>query len=234
MIHEEINYEAIALWEATYADDEDVWMPSIYSPLKEKSILFIGLNPSFSDRGFSTILAKSAYPNISPREFYDWKNRSKFNLVIAIEIEKIAKDIYSYFKKFKDIAGDLNLEWEHIDLFFYRETNQGQLKKVILNKDGMNEFGRKQLELSKKLLEAIKPKIIVVVNAFASNVFYNEYNLKRNFDEELGCHVTDLNGQSVPVFLASMLTGQRAMDNYSFERLKWHIKQVYEQVVLSK
>jgi len=91
MINEEINRDAIALWEVTYPVDEKVWMPSIYPPLKGESILFVGLNPSFSDRGFHTILTDSKHSSIPHKDFYSWKNKSKFNLATAIEIAKESK-----------------------------------------------------------------------------------------------------------------------------------------------
>lgn len=42
------------------------------------------------------------------------------------------------------------------------------------------------------------------------------------WDEELGTYTYKNN----PFFFSSMLTGQRALDNGSFERLVWHIKKV--------
>lgn len=229
MITEEINRRVIALWEDEYPNSKDVWMPLVYPPLQEESLLFIGLNPSFSDRGFRTILADTPYTNVSPRKFFHWRNRSKFDIATAIAIESVAKKKYRFFAKFRDISDYMEVPWEHIDLFFYRQTSQKEFKPIVLQKDRVNEFGGKQLELSKSLIEAARPQIIVVANALAAQVFQKEFDPK--FDEELGCHVMALNEQSVPVFLASMLTGQRAMDTYSYQRLKWHIRHVYGRAI---
>ena len=46
------------------------------------------------------------------------------------------------------------------------------------------------------------------------------------FDDKIGTYKITLNEKSVPVFFSSMLTGQRALDKGSFERLKWHVKNV--------
>ena len=73
----------------------------------------------------------------------------------------------------------------------------------------------------KELILKAKPKVIVVVNAFASNILKKEFKLE--YAEEHGYHTTRLNNQLVPVFLGSMISGQRAMDVYSYQRLKWHI-----------
>lgn len=45
------------------------------------------------------------------------------------------------------------------------------------------------------------------------------------FDPQVGHNYYDIDGNAIPIFFASMLTGQRALDNYSFERLQWHLLQ---------
>lgn len=234
LVTEEVNRRVVALWENKFSDSAyDVeWMPLVYPPLRKESILFIGLNPSFSDTGFRTILADTPYISISSREFFHWRNRSKFDIATAIAIESVGRIKYCFFAKFIEISDYMQIPWEHIDLFFYRETNQNKFKRFILKNDGITEFGSKQLELSKILIKEARPQIIVVANALASKIFKEEFDLK--FDEELGCYVMALNEQPVPVFLASMLTGQRAMDTYSYERLKWHIRYVHRRAIIRK
>lgn len=52
------------------------------------------------------------------------------------------------------------------------------------------------------------------------------------FDDKIGTHRITGNKEfetvlkGTPVFFTSMLTGQRALDNGSFERLGWHINKV--------
>ena len=46
----------------------------------------------------------------------------------------------------------------------------------------------------------------------------------------MGCHIGNIDGRSVPIFLVSMLSGQRALDVYSYQRLKWHIKRVLNHI----
>lgn len=232
MITEEVNRRVIALWEDEFPGNADVWMPLVYPPLHEESILFIGLNPSFSDKGFRTILAETPYTSISLREFFHWRNRSKFDIATATAIESAARKKYGFFAKFRDLSDYVKVPWEHIDLFFYRQTSQNKFKPIVLKNDKVNEFGSRQLELSKILIKAVRPQIIVVANALAAQIFQKEFDPK--FDEELGCHVIALNEQSVPVFLASMLTGQRAMDTYSYQRLKWHIRHIHGRVIKRK
>ena len=73
----------------------------------------------------------------------------------------------------------------------------------------------------------VDPKVIAVANAQASRIFEDKF--KAVFDEKKGYHTIQLNHQTIPVFLGSMYYGQRAMDNYSFHYLKWHIKQALNQ-----
>ena len=123
------------------------------------------------------------------------------------------------------MSKELNLEWEHIDLFFVHETNQKNLEAQVLNKSRkINEFGKRQIEISKEIISLIEPQIVVVANAFASDIFQQEFACV--FDDKAGCHFFDVNGKSIPVFFTSMLTGQRALDKGSFIRLKWHIKKI--------
>ncbi len=52
------------------------------------------------------------------------------------------------------------------------------------------------------------------------------------FDDEIGTYRIKTKGNlfDTPVFFTSMLSGQRAMDNGSFERLQWHINFVLNKL----
>jgi hypothetical protein len=219
-----INQKILDLWQQTFNPDDEVLLPLLYPAIKEDAILFVGLNPSFSQRGYNSLLRGTALSNLDPSAFYHWRNRENFDLEIDLTIGQIGKNNYPYFKKFKDIAAYANLEWEHIDLFFYRETSQTQFKKKIYDGKRLTNFGEKQLELSRMLILEAKPRVIVVANAFASSLFQKQFP-DVEFDEKHGYHKTLLEGRSVSTFFASMLTGQRAMDVYFYQRLRWHIKQ---------
>jgi len=219
-----INKEAVELWQNYFDANADVWMPLIYPPLVERCLVFVGLNPSFSKRGFSRILKDTIYEDINPEEFYHWRNMSVFDWDKALDIEIIAKMKYSYFRKFSEIAKDVEEDWEHIDLFLYRETNQSRFKSMIMDGNILTQFGMDQIELAKKLLEELKPIAIIVANAFASTLVVDHFFII--YDENLGCHILRQNDRNVPIFLSSMLTGQRALDRFSYQRLRWHIKKV--------
>lgn len=221
-----INQEIIKVWKE---ENISKLVPQFYGNIQTGCLLIIGLNPSFSEKGYKTILSGTGYEGIlknleirfSFKEFEKTKDiKSEIKKFIAIE--KMSKDKYSYYTKFSKLAKSIDLEWEHIDLFFIRDTKQKSLEQQY-NKEKRSLL--KQLKLSYELIRLSQPKIIVVANAFASKIFQKNHNLK--WDNKLG---TYLYNNTVPVFLTSMLTGQRSLDTGSFERLKWHLKYVKNKI----
>ena len=226
---EEINREAFRIWEKYFSPDAAVRVPLTYPPLCPGALLFMGLNPSFTSRGYASFLKGTRFVNFDPDSFFAWKNRDSFDFSTAREIEEFSKANYSYFNKFKQMAQRLNVQWEHIDLFLIRETNQKKVLPQIYTKSGrLNEFARDQILLAQKIISKIQPKALVVANALASKIVFETFHL--TFDPELGCHRYEANRRQIPVFLTSMLTGQRALDNFSFQRLEWHVGQVLTRV----
>ena len=220
-----INKEILKLWENKKTSQTNGLMPLLYTEIKRNAILFVGLNPSFSERGFNSLLKGTSYENLDIKTFYAYPKSKYFDETTLFELNQKAKDEYSYFKKFKAISESININWEYVDLFFIRDTSQKNVKnKIFLKDEILNDFGSEQLKLSKRIIKESKPKLIVVANALAGRIFKNEF--LPEFNEEKGCHYIILNNSKIPVFLCSMLTGQRAIDNFSYERLKWHIKKV--------
>lgn len=172
-------------------------------------ILFVGLNPSFVDNTPTNSVS-----------FYD------------VEISK--EEYKRYFGKFADVAKKTNLPWAHIDLLFLRETNQNLIDEIMQEQNGV-DFIYEQLMISKQILEVAKPRVIVVCNTKARQFLgrdkTNELNVWMGHDfvsdEAIGTDrvCTPWSGlKGVPVFFTSMLTGQRALDKGSYDRLIWHIK----------
>lgn len=180
--------------------------------IKKDSILFVGLNPSF------TLVNEPKEPE---EIFYNLSQQ----------------DNYKYFKRFEEISNASGIAWEHIDMLWIRETNQNNIISLAKKPEGL-DFIWKHLRLTKELLEQTEPRVIVVANTVARTYLGKdiESNGKNKwlgylfeFDETIGTHrITnnDSNLLGIPVFFTSMLTGQRAMDNGSYERLKWHIKKI--------
>lgn len=189
---------------------------------KDIDILFIGINPSYTN-------------GISERLFYNKK-----------QVETL-----SYFKPFNYIINELNtkranlsnLTWSHLDMLVFRETQQSFIKDKLLKTDEGNQFINKQLIVSKQILEYLNPKIIVVSNTAARH-FLGRDKFEKNgkelgvwmgydfeFDNNFG---TDkiINNDKLKsyAFFTSMLSGQRALDNGSKQRLIWHINKVLNKI----
>ena len=89
-----------------------------------------------------------------------------------------------------------------------------------------NEFVERQLKLSLEAIKDLNPSIIVVNNALASELICEKFGEEKiPFNEEEGFHTLLLNnGNKIPIFFSSMLSGQRALDKHTYKRLIWHIK----------
>lgn len=188
----------------------------ITSTIKKDAILFVGLNPSFTEKDEKKV---SNYPLSS------------------------MNNTHAYFKKIEKL-NTLEFEWTHLDLLYLRETSSKKVKNLL--KIGGADFIYEQLQLTKQIIENINPKIIIVANTLSRMFFgfdkdpdnikpekrnlWLNYNFK--FDEDLGTHriISEGSLKDKPVFFTSMLSGQRAIDNGSFERLKWHIKFVINKL----
>ena len=182
--------------------------------LKKHSILFIGINPSYKEG------------NTSSEEEYN----------PFYELYKPEK-IDPYFKKFIEIKDYCKHEWSHWDLLYIRETSQNNILNNCKDANFSN-FINHQLQLSREIITCIEPKIIVVCNSKARDYLMapsiNPYAFDMFPDEEIGTYrihdSSTLN--NVPIFFSSMLTGQRALDRGSYQRLQWHIKWLLEKGTL--
>lgn len=200
----------------------------IHDKIIKDSILFIGINPSFTKK----VKEGSYFINLDQ----DAKNENAKN-------RDNAKP-YVYFKKFVDITKKINekqknnskLSWSHMDLLFHRETKQHFIDNLKQEENGV-EFIVGQLKIAKKILLKSNPKIIVVSNTKARDFLKSKKSelsmgFEFRFDDELGTEViTNCDElKNVPVFFTSMLTGQRALDKGSYSRLIWHINYVLEKI----
>lgn len=184
--------------------------------IKKSSVLFIGMNPSFS-KGAKI----ESY-------FYD--------------VKKAVEDYPKHYKNFSDLINktDYGDNWTYIDLFFFRETNQKSLSEIIKN-DAY--FIVNQLRLTYEIIRNINPDIIVVANSEATNFFgINKYerndsltNVWFGFDFvfENGFHIIksrctntiiddfeDIELFETPFIFTGTL---KYMNKYDKERLSWLI-----------
>lgn len=225
----EVNEEVMKIWEKweNKLDDKNLLIPLIYPQIKPCEILFIGLNPSYDPKTYKRILKDTEFSSEKLEMLLSWKNHANLDIEKCLAIEEIMINKHPYFSKFRKIAQCTSSRYEHIDLFFYRKTGQKSFEKNILHNNDFSEFVKSQLALSMKLMKSVSPKVIVVANAKASQKFERIWGgkLSLEWNSTCGYHTVKLVDKPVPVFFTSMLTGQRALDNGSYKRLKWHIRE---------
>lgn len=236
----EINVEkdykerVLDIWEKAIKDQiigdkEYRKIPLLPKTLKQNDILFIGISPSYVEKRIIKEVEERYKEN--GIGFYDR---------ISKEDPDYEKTEKKYFKRFNTITNYCGKEYEHIDLLFLRETNQKIIEELTYtNVDFINA----QLDISFELIEKINPKIIVVTNALASEFFGKKkvkhdkfvniwrgfsLDFRNDFDNTIGTYRIDINGKSTPIIFSGMLSGQRALDIGSFERLQWQIKHILE------
>ena len=182
------------------------WVPN---EVCEKSIFFMGLNPSYPHKNYE----------VTDRIFYD-----------------ISEQDDHYFRQLKKLYEDIsekdnNKGWTHLDLLMIRETKQSEVKKLLKSQVG-KEFIIENIKISKDILEKSNPKIVVVLNTLTRDLInktlLGEFGYNFKWDKNIGTYrfgeETTLYG--TPVFFSGMLSGQRALDKGSRERLAWHINYV--------
>lgn len=191
--------------------------PLLPQSIETNSVLFVGCNPS---------LLKDKIIVDKQIEFYN------------IKIDNEIKDI-PYFTKIKDVVSKCdNPVWSHLDMLFLRETNQKIVEKLASSNV---EFIHEQLDIVFDIIERASPRLIVVANALAVEFFgkkkakhesfdtiWKGYNLDfgKDFDNEIGTYKINIGGRMTPVIFTGMLSGQRALDLGSYERLIWQIKMI--------
>lgn len=195
---------------------EVYWQRGYAMPKKitEDALLFVGLNPSF-----------------------------KKDAQLGSHLYSIEQNERGYYTKFNPIAkacGD-DVKWHHFDLLPIRHTSQKNVERdVIFRHPGITNGYLHNV--SKVILENLKPKAVVVVNATARLLLGKDQNehaeqekhkkiwmgYQFKFCESNGaCYIENSAAlKDVPFFFSGMLTGKGPLDTGSYERLKWHVAKV--------
>jgi len=235
----EINERYIELWKEFQQENKIDEIPSLYPELKKDALLFVGLNPSCPDtklEGRNGRLEEIGSDK-SARDFKTWiyplpEERKKE----IINERKIARgenvdSAYSYFKPFYRISEEVELDWEHIDVFRTIAEKQSELKDILdmySKGENISDFGRKQIDIFKELLEKLEPKIIIVQSALAGDIIKNELEISDATWSQEGFHTIKINNKDVPIFFTGMLSV--GYDKGSRKRLIWHVKKAKEWV----
>lgn len=214
--------------------------PMIYDELSQSEILFVGVNPSFIDLDKSLHFVKvnsvkndaTAYLSKLNKVdfdalFYDLDSVNS-NIKPLGDIHKVFRQNYPYFKKFNHIAQQLNINIEQIDLFPVRETSQKLVAKLLSQNQ---DFTNACFEIFLSTLKQISPRAIIIENSYIRDLLINSshpeirnyfpsYNFNNFQSNDVG---TPINKYGMAVYYTSMLTGQRAIDLGSYNRLIWSL-----------
>jgi hypothetical protein len=229
LIEEPVN----KIWE-NYKNDKELCNvpPLAVSEVPDNGIIFIGINPSLSEND----RLKLEQINDKKIHFYPQPDENETKLP-------------PYFKKFIKIHEEVGLPWGHIDLLYIRETQQSKINDMIKDEKNIH-FIFEQTRVTRNVIDEIikeaNPKVFVVNNTLARGLL-GRYKTKDGifpnnipegqkhwidylfeWNDEYGTFF--LKGTDIPFFFSSMFTGQRALDNGSFERLIWHIKYVLKKL----
>ena len=220
--------------------------PLLYPPFsKEKGIgpggiVFVGFNPSFNIENEETKKDIEKFPFGNEEKIKKLKKE-------IIKFERNSWQEYKkYFKPIKDLVKGINeicdkkFYFYHVDLLFMRGSPQKILADLFGIKDGKPkhymEFFNRQVALSLKFIEKLEPKLIVVINALTSHTIKARFNLPSLSREVIENGKTwfyeiplGKEEKKYPIIFSGMISGQRAVDNYSKERLRWHMALVLKE-----
>ena len=215
-LNDKYNSKLRKIWNENSVNSLAKYAPCFFAQLKKSKLTFVGLNPSFPKRKKEKNEAAYIWNKLSESQ--------KDQLII--EEQNNFGSYKPYYRKFRQISNEIcgsdhTSNWNHLDVFAVRETKSKVLMDYInLNKTDL--FIRHQLSLFRELLIELKPSTVVVCNANASRIIKELFALVYNI--EFGFFESKNSDLSNPFHLGCMVSGTRAMDIFSFQRLIWHIK----------
>jgi hypothetical protein len=226
----DINREIVALWIRQFgsAPAEVHWPMISPSSVQANGLTVVGLNPAIPKSDYYTVpLFTSVKEPASP--------------IIENEIARLGRCEASargrqgyrrYYGPLWDLADAMGLStMEHVDLFFYRATDQKKFKRLKLifaRHETLTDFGRRQVELAVCLISLSRPKILLVANAVAGRLFKSHIGKQLEGPDDNCLYWLTLYNKRTPVFFLGALSGQGIIDEHSYERLKWHMKRTQE------
>ncbi|GGJ80303.1 hypothetical protein GGR02_003446 [Anoxybacillus voinovskiensis] len=232
-----LNERIFRLWNE-YKDkykNEDVGfcpLPTFLRDFGERKVLVVGMNPSLNQKYKLNDKGRKVedFINYVKGDYFDL-NR---DLNTLFNYEDLIGKYHQYGKKISHFAELIGMNQEYvrtIDLFYFRETNQKNFLNKIYAKDkSLTNFAKEQLAITVEALQYYKPVMLIIANAKAASIardHFKEYGLpiEEKMDESYGCYYLKLNeDEKAPLLFSSTFSGQRALDNGSFERLAWQVR----------
>lgn len=217
-----------------------ILIPEIFPEKSENCsyLLFVGLNPSDSlDVGRTVREKQKKYPKIDENYNLEWPDKDEVDIEKIKYYWKIIREHYKkYYSPITTFFRKMNLEGfgdYYSDLYFFRETDSKIFNNFLKDKE-LKDFWRTQLEIFRKIIDYIQPKIIIVVNETASKIIKKEGYRKESiignitFDKEKHCYYLEYENKKTLLFFISIGNGHPAEE--SGEILKYHIKKTFYKI----
>lgn len=153
------------------------FLPPLYQKeMLNEVITFLSLNPSL---------------NPNDKKSIELGNESQLDCSYPYIYFKDSAKLH-HFKKFCQIGNELDERWTAMDLLYFRNSNQKEVKRV-----GDSEFVIEQMRLTFEILSAMKPKVVVVSNATVDELIHKHslvLNLKIEMPEQGNNYTYFING----------------------------------------
>lgn len=200
-------------------------------------LLFLGLNPSFRLpvlEGHWTDCFGTGGPPFRANDLYWLSSRTDAHLdVLEPVLEQL--DHYSrthyppYYGVLQGIAHTLGAStcWHALDVFPMRVTVQAELVKALPGNVPLPGPAGQLFEAFQALLLSFQPQLVLVVNAFASRMLAAQLPLTRT---GVGSRYSWPQLPGTTFLLSGMLSGGRALDEFSRERLVAEARTVWKEL----
>lgn len=200
-------------------------------------LLFIGLNPSFRESVLSKHW-KACYGAGGPpyqAKNLQWLASRTDAQLDALEPVLEQLDHYSrahyrpYYGVLGDIANELGAStcWHALDVFPMRVTAQADLVQALPKGAPLPGTAGQLFDAFGSLLIWMRPQLVLVVNAFASRLLVAQLPLSRTGE---GSRYAWSQLPKTTFLLSGMLSGGRALDEFSRERLVAEARVVWKEL----
>lgn len=177
------------------------------TPLYRKAkdgLLFVNCNPSGTDYPYY-----QKHNGASPTDFfyYDRPDNTYFNAVVEFA---------------NGVGGKGFGNFAMIDVFPIVIQNQAVLKKAFGDATGdLKEAFDKLIEFFLDSIRQIKPKVVIVTNAFVKDLFEKKFDgrIDAVHDDNNVCYHIEIDNFKTTVFCGGMIAGGHQMDTESKKRL---------------
>lgn len=233
-VEDDFNAQVLEIWREHVK--EPALMPAQYPPGHFKQnlkLLMLGMNPAFSESSIQNRMTGLGI-DIGANDVFGWSPSTQPRHVHhLLKVEKHAFEHYLRFfgplMRFAERVGCAN-SYSHLDLFHWRQTEQNEFLQVVGLPGALNEFGLRQVALTRETIMALRPKVVVIANATAAKRAVEYLPLTYVTNSGTQCILPGL--PDTRFFLAGMLSGGRAMDTFSCIRLEDEVRRYLDSIEL--